>query len=193
MAAMRGRSKTAKAVATWVAATSVGISLSWFGVRPVLDAAVPERLVAFPVAEPTTPLPTPASPRSPRSPAPSTRHGTPSRSAAASRPPRATPQPAPPSASATAAPVPAGLQGWTALGDGQYVRRFQLTGGDVTVRAGYDSVELVSATPRPLYVMTVLPATSNHFTVSFTTILRSSKLDVSWQDSAPVAKTTELP
>jgi hypothetical protein len=85
------------------------------------------------------------------------------------------------------------LDGWTTLGDGEYVRRFQLTGGDVTVRAATDSVELLSAIPRPLYVMTILPAGPNHFIVIFTTILRSSTLDASVLDEAPVIRVTELP
>jgi hypothetical protein len=73
------------------------------------------------------------------------------------------------------------------------VRRFRLIGGDVTIRAGHGSVELVSATPRPLYVMTIMPAGSNRFIVSFTTILRASRLDASWLDNGPVVKVTELP
>jgi hypothetical protein len=87
-------------------------------------------------------------------------------------------------------PVP---EGWSATGDGQYVRTFRLTGGDATVRAGHGAVELVSATPRPGYVMTVTPAGSNPLSVSFTTIMRASKLEVSWRDNAPVAKVSEIP
>jgi hypothetical protein len=73
------------------------------------------------------------------------------------------------------------------------VRRFRLTGGDATVRAGHGAVELVSATPRPGYVMRVSPTGSNPLSVSFTTILRASKLEVSWRDNAPVAQVAEIP
>jgi hypothetical protein len=190
MAAMRGRAKTAKAVVTWVVATGVGISVSWFGVRPVLDAAVPERLVAFPGAEPQTPLHTPAL-RLPGSPAPSSRSVEPTVGASASRSPRPAPRPSS-SGVAASLPVPA-LDGWTATSDGQYVRKFRLTGGDATVRAGHGAVELVSATPRPGYVMSVTPAGSDPLGVSFSMITRASKLEVSWVGNGPVAKTTEIP
>jgi hypothetical protein len=190
MTAMRGGPKTAKAIATWVVATGLGISVSWFGVRQVLDAAVPERLVAFPVAGSQAPLQTPAL-RLPGSPAPGTRSVGPNPSASVSRSPRQPPRPASPSVAASL-PVP-GLEGWTATGDGQYVRQFRLTGGDATVRAGHGAVELVSATPRPGYVMSVTPAGSNPLSVSFTTIMRASKLEVSWRDNAPVATVTEVP
>ncbi|GII25011.1 hypothetical protein Pme01_46080 [Planosporangium mesophilum] len=184
---MRGRSKAAKAIATWLVATSLGISLSWFGVRPVLDAAVPERLVAFPVAEPGSPLPTPA----PRSPSADTRVVPPSHRAVP-RSPKPSARPASPSP-APAPPVRSPFAEWTPLGDGEYVRRFQLSGGDVTVLATDASVELLSATPQPLYVMTILPTGQNHFIVSFTTILRSSRLEISLLDDAPAVTVTEFP
>jgi hypothetical protein len=41
--------------------------------------------------------------------------------------------------------------------------------------------------------MTVMPAGGNRFIVSFTTILRASRLDASWLDNGPVVKVTELP
>jgi hypothetical protein len=192
MTAMLGGSKTAKAVGTWVVATGVGISVSWFGVRPLLDAAVPERLVGFPVAGSQTPGQTPAL-RLPASPASSARSVGVIPSASVSRSPRPAPRPAPPSAAGSASkPPPAG---WTATGDGLYVRKFQLTGGDATVRAGHGTVELVSATPRGGYVMTVTPAGSggSQLSVSFTTIMHASKLEVSWLDDGPVATVTEVP
>jgi hypothetical protein len=85
------------------------------------------------------------------------------------------------------------LQGWTATGDGQYVRKFRLTGGDATIRAGHGDIELVSATPRPGYVMTVTPAGSDPLSVSFSMITRASKVEVSWVGDAPVARVTEVP
>ncbi|MGC9669011.1 hypothetical protein ACNTMW_20940 [Planosporangium sp. 12N6] len=202
MAAMRGPSKSAKAVAIWAAATSIGIGVSWYGVRSVLDAAVPDRLVAFPVTEPHAPLPAPppapaASGSTPNA-APDPWTATPSHSAAAT--PSRSARPAPPSSAppgnTTApapGPAPSAPAGWTPLGNGRYVRSFQLTGGDVTIRAGQGSVELVSATPRPLYVMTVVPDGTDRVTVTFTMVLRSSRLEASWQDSAPVVKITESP
>ena len=64
---MSARWRTAKGVAVWTVATGLGMGVSWVGVRPVLDAAVPDRLVAFPAAAPlsesATPAPRSASPR----------------------------------------------------------------------------------------------------------------------------------
>ncbi|GAA1806926.1 hypothetical protein HC028_20610 [Planosporangium flavigriseum] len=187
---MRGRTKTAKAVATWVVATGVGIGVTWYGVRPVLDAAVPERLVAFPAAGSKTPRQTPAL-RLPASPAPSTRSAGPSPGTPASRSPRPATRPAPPS-SAASPPVPV-PEGWTMTGSGQYVRTFRLTGGDATIRAAHGTVELVSAAPRPGYVMNVTPAGSDPLGVSFSMINRASKVEVSWVDNAPASKVTEIP
>src|SRR2546421_626644 len=62
--------KTAKAVTIWAAATALSIGVAWFGVRPVLDAAVPDRLLAVPGpggGPPSVPPPPPsARPRRPR-------------------------------------------------------------------------------------------------------------------------------
>ncbi|NJC73888.1 hypothetical protein HC031_29860 [Planosporangium thailandense] len=192
MAAMRSGAKTARAAAIWFAATGVGIGVSWFGVRPLLDAAVPERLVAFPVSGLQTAPQTPAVPASSESRPPGTRSAAPRSGVPVSRSPSRTPQPAP-SASVTASPAVPVPAGWTPTGDGRYVRTFRLTGGTATVQAGPDEVALLSATPRPGYVMTVTPAGSDPLRVTFTMILHTSALEVRWDGDAPDASVTEVP
>jgi hypothetical protein len=85
------------------------------------------------------------------------------------------------------------VDGWTPLGDGQYLRSFHLMGGDAVVRAGQASVRLVSATPRPGYTMTILPSGPDRVVVDFATALRVSTLDASWRGNGPAATVTELP
>jgi hypothetical protein len=181
--------KTVRDITGWMLATSVGISISWLGVRAVLDAAVPDRFLALPAAEQGPPV------------VPSTTAITsPTRSAAA-RTPRATPSQAGRSASptasasvpASASALPATVDGWTPLGDGQYLRSFHLAGGDAVVAAGQGSVRLVSATPRPGYTMTILSSGPARVVVDFATTLRISTLDATWGDTGPAATVTELP
>jgi hypothetical protein len=179
MAAMVLGWKTVRAVTIWVAATALSIGVSWFGVRPVLDAAVPDRLVAFPVRE----VDPPSVPPPPTSAGPSGRSSL-SRGGQRSAPPGA-----PPSASTS----PSTVDGWTPLGDGTYLRSFRLVGGEATVRAGRDQVELISATPNPGFVMTVMPGGADRAVVNFTTALHVSTLDAWWQGDAPTARVTEIP
>ena len=171
--------KTAKAVTIWAAATALSIGVAWFGVRPVLDAAVPDRLVAFPVPE----VDPPSVPPPPTSAGPSGRsslsRGGASRSASPSAPP--------------ASASPSTVDGWTPLGDGTYLRSFRLVGGEATVRASPDQVELISATPNPGFVMTIMPSGADRAVVNFTGGLHVSTLDAWWRDGAPTARVTEIP
>jgi hypothetical protein len=176
-----------KAVAAWLVATALGIGVSSLGVRAVLDAAVPDRFLVLPAAE----EPPPAT-------RPTTRPATPSPSATGSRatrpaptsPSSALPSRADPAASTSAQPP---VDGWTSLGDGQYLRSFHLIGGDAVVRAGQGDVRLVSATPRPGYTMTILPSGPDRVVVNFATALHVSTLTASWGAAGPTAETTELP
>jgi len=181
---MRTGWRAVKFVAVWMAATGLAIGVSWFGVRPVLDAAVPDRLMAFPVARPVPP-PSPSTGAIPTG-SPSARGG-----------PRAHPSaPASPTGTGGTVQPPAAPDGWTALGNGRYLRSFRLVGGDATVRAGPGVVDLISATPRAGYAMTVVPTRADRAVVNFTGGPQSSTLDVSWPaDSAdaPQATVTELP
>ena len=179
MAAMVLGWKAVKAVTIWAVATGIGVGVSWFGIRPVLDAAVPDRLVAFPITEVDPPLATP-----PPSAAGPTRSGQSSLSRGGTR------SPAP---SATPSASPSTVDGWTPLGDGRYLRSFRLVGGDATVRASPGLVELVSATPHPGYVMTVMPTRDDRVVLNFAGALRVSTLDAWWQDDAPTARVTEVP
>jgi hypothetical protein len=189
MPAPRPRWKTVniRAVAAWLAATALGIGVSSLGVRAVLDAAVPDRFLVLPAAA----APPPAARLVPRS-------ASPSPSAAGSRgtrPAPTSPPSAPASRPASAAPTSAQppVDGWTSLGDGQYLRSFHLIGGDAVVRAGQGEVRLVSATPRPGYTMTILPSGPDRVVVNFATALRVSTLTAAWSADGPTAETTELP
>jgi len=177
---MRTRWQTFRSVVVWCLATLAGIAVCWWGVRPVLDAAVPDRLVAFPAAE-STPPPG-ASP--PASLAP------PSHSAAASRVPHSVSSTGATSASPTATVV----DGWTRFPDGRFTQTFQLVGGTATLSAQDGVVELLSATPNPGYVMTVSPTGDDRVLINFTGLnLHMSTLDARWSGSAPSAKVTEIP
>jgi hypothetical protein len=182
MAAMRTRWNAASSVTVWAAATLAGIAVCWLGVRPVLAAVVPDRLVAFPATEPAPQVT--QLPGTPPSASPSGRPSS-SRSPSRSVSPSGTP-----SASAT----PIVVDGWTLFPDGQYVRSFQLAGGTATVVANQGKMELLSATPRPGFVMTVVPTADDRVVVNFTGgLLRISTLEARWRDGAPVATVTEIP
>jgi len=183
MAAMRTRWNAASSVTVWAAATLAGIAVCWLGVRPVLAAVVPDRLVAFPATEPAPQVT--MLPGTPPSTSPSARASS-SRSPSRSASPSGTP-----SASAT----PIVVDGWTQFADGQYTRSFQLGGGTATVLASQGKMELLSATPRPGFVMTVVPTADDRVVVNFTGgLLRISTLEAKWRDGGPpLATVTEIP
>jgi hypothetical protein len=196
MSTVDGRRTAWRSVTVWTVATVTGIAVCWWGIRPVLDAVVPDRLVAFPAVSAASPASgVPAVAGSPvTGPAPSV-GPVPSRSAAPHSP--ATPGPSSPAdAGGPAGPavIPSTVDGWTTLPDGGYARTFVLVGGTVTVEAAVGAMTLVSATPRTAYVMTVTPTASDRVVVSFTGLtLHVSTLDARWAAGAPTAKVTELP
>jgi hypothetical protein len=179
----------ARVITAWTLATGIGIIVSWLGVRAVLDAAVPDRFVALPAAEQQPPDRRPADPvtSASRSAGSIGARRTPSPSAAGR------PSTQPSESASVPSTVPSTVDGWLPVGDGQFLRSFQLTGGDVVVRAGPGSVQLVSATPRPGYAMTILPRGSTRVVVDFATALQISTLSVTWQDGRPAAEVIELP
>jgi len=185
---MRTRWQTFRSVVVWSLATLAGIAVCWWGVRPVLDAAVPDRLVAFPAAGAALPVQPPPRPVAPPPVWPS---GSPSaaHSPAGSRSPRAASP-----GTTSASPAATLVDGWTRFPDGHYTRTFQLVGGSATLSARDGVVELLSATPNPAYVMTVNPTGDDRVVVNFTGLnLHMSTLDAHWDGSAPTAKVTEIP
>jgi hypothetical protein len=181
---MRTRWQTFRSVVVWSLATLAGIAVCWWGVRPVLDAAVPDRLVAFPATAPAAPPPPAKTPSQAASSAP------PSRSPSPGHPPRSSFS----SGTASASPTAVVVDGWTKFPDGRYIRTFQLVGGTATLRAQDGGVELMSATPQPGYVMTVNPSGDDRVVVNFTGLnLHVSTLDARWAGSAPTAEVTEIP
>jgi hypothetical protein len=74
------------------------------------------------------------------------------------------------------------------------VRTFELIGGTVTVEAAAGAMNLVSATPKTAYVMTVTPTAADRVVVNFTGLtLHVSTVDARWVGNAPTATVTELP
>jgi hypothetical protein len=171
-----------KPIAIWTAATGLGIGVSWLGIRPVLDAAVPDRLVAVAITEPDTPSTS----------APPAPQGALARVSPRPAPSRTPALPSTPAGAANSAP-PVTPDGWTVLGPGRYLRSFQLAGGNATVQADHGRVELISATPQPGFVMTVTPTDDDRVVVNFTTVLHISTLEAAWADTGPVADVTEIP
>lgn len=181
---MRTRWQTFRSVVVWWLATLAGIAVCWWGVRPVLDAAVPDRLVAFPAADASRPAPAPPRPAAPSSGSPPVSH-----SPAPSRLPRSIPV-----GTTSASPTATVVDGWTRFPDGRFTRTFQMVGGSATLSARAGVVELLSATPNPGYVMTVDPTGDDRVVVNFTGLnLHMSTLDARWDGSAPTAQVTELP
>jgi hypothetical protein len=173
-----------RSAVVWAAATLAGIGVCWWGVRPVLNAAVPDRLVAFPTVSEAPALALPAAPTHLPSPSPSRRSPSPS-------------DPPSPSASAgtpSAPPPPTAVDGWTRFPDGHYTQTFQLVGGTATISATDGTMELVTATPKPGNVMTIAPSAEDRLVVTFTGLrLQVSTVDASWAGGRPTAKVTELP
>jgi hypothetical protein len=167
----------------WCAATAAGIAVCWLGVRPVLAAAVPDRLVAFPANSPpraaTAVVPSQPVTSKPASPSAS---ATPT----GSKSPTKGPSAGPPSSA-----PPKQVPGWTSLGNGAYSRSFQLQGGTVSVRAANGTMELLSASPKTGFVMTVKPTGDGEVDVTFSTLLHVSALDAFWQGGVPTAKVDE--
>jgi hypothetical protein len=174
-----------RTAAVWALATAAGMTVCWWGVRPVLDAVVPDRLVAFPASQPNTVTAPPPSPHRPAA-------------SATARPPssplsRLAPRSAAPSASPSAASLTLTVDGWTVLADGQYTRSFQMVGGSATVRANRGALELAFATPRAGFVMTIIPSATDRVVINFVGGLRISTLNASWLNDAPTATITEIP
>lgn len=77
---------------------------------------------------------------------------------------------------------------------GGYTRTFELAGGTVIVKAVAGTMDLVSATPKTAYVMTVTPTATDRVVVNFTGLtLHVSTLDARWASGTPTSKVTELP
>jgi hypothetical protein len=186
---MRTRWNAVRTVVVWAAATIAGIAVCWWGVRPVLDAAVPDRKVAFPSTlgkspESVAPPPAPSTSRPAHSAGP---HPTPTRSPSRSILPSLGTSTSGPTAS------PQVVDGWTLFSDGTYTRTFQMQGGTATVKAGQGTMTLMSATPKPGFVMAVTPTADDRVVVNFTGLnLHISTLEAKWNGSAPTANVTEV-
>jgi hypothetical protein len=176
----------------WLAATGLGITVSWYGLRPVLDTAVPDRATPLSAADlrNLAPVPVATPPPLPSGPA--------SSGPASSGPASSGPSPAsskPPLARSS--PPARVVDGWTVItesdGSTSYLRTLQSIGGDAAVRVRPGTASLVSATPRPGYTVTVLQPAPTRVVVQFVRQTRMSTVDALWWDDHPFAQVSETP
>ncbi len=174
----------------WVAATALGAATAWVGLRPVLDAAVPDRSVPLSAADvrhlarpSAAPVPVPSLA------GPATATPPPSSSASA-RPGRS------PSVPPASTPPPVVVDGWTVttLPDGtpSYLRSFQVPGGSTVIRMTPGRVYLVSASPNPDYTVTPIQNDPGRLVVQFVATGRSDIVDAIWWNGAPYAQVSHV-
>ncbi|MBN1173439.1 MAG: hypothetical protein JXA67_14805 [Micromonosporaceae bacterium] len=190
------------AVPAWLAATALGIVAAWFGLRPVLDAAVPDRAAPLSAAEVrdlalpsavAVPAPNPSSgtwpagsaspsvsgtPAGPRSPSASARHPSAGAGAGSSTAP------------------PAVVDGWTvttqADGTTSYLRSFQVRGGSTVIRMVPGRVSLVSATPNADHSVQTSQNEPTRLVVQFTATQRYDIVDAMWWNDHPYAQVSRV-
>lgn len=184
----------------WVLATAMGIGVAWFGLRPVLDAAVPDRADPPSAAEvkrlavpPPIAVPAPTRPPSGAS-GPSG-----SASASASRSGSASAVPASPGRSTARPPAsspPVVVDGWTvtteADGSRSYLRSFRVPGGSTVIRMVPGRVSLVSATPSPGYSVTTGQPDPTRLVVQFSASARYDIVDALWWNDHPYAEISNV-
>ncbi len=176
-------------VAGWTLATGAMIGLSWYGVRSVMDSAVPEEphslsvagslpaddSVPSPVTEPSTPSASPSVSAS-ATPSPSATHsatGTPSAPKTSARPPQH-----PPGGS---------FPGQPTISPGRHT--YTVDGGKVVLDIGPSSATFVSATPNPGWSAKWWQETG-WIRVQFTSgDNRASAVFCSWNGHPPVVQT----
>ncbi|MEV1290157.1 DNA mismatch repair protein MutL [Micromonospora sp. NPDC049679] len=185
------------ALTAWGVATAASTGLVWLGLTPVLDTAVPDRVHTraetdlrdalapgpdlIPGPTPRPPTPSAVATRTPSaSPSPSSARTTP-----AERPPR-------PPAASTARTV----DGWTVVdeadGSTSYVRRFEVEGGQTTIRMVPGRVILVTATPKPGFSVDTVQNEPQRLLVRFLAPNRAFLVDAVWWDGRPFAEVSEI-
>ncbi|WP_139307386.1 DNA mismatch repair protein MutL [Micromonospora pattaloongensis] len=184
-------------VTVWAAATAASAGLVWFGLTPVLDTAVPDRVQTVSEAElhdaldaggaaGSTPTPAPPTPTATARPAPSREPGpTPASTTPGGRAPHRV----------DAAP-PSTVDGWTIVeeadGSTSYLRRFEVEGGQTTIRMVPGRVELVAATPRPGFSVATTQNEPQRLLVRFLAPNRAFLIDAIWWDGRPFAEVSQI-
>lgn len=159
-------------LAAWSASTAVAVTLSWLGIRFVLDAGVPEgpRMVAGPtqssaIRTTTTTLATTTA---------TTTTTTAAAVVATAAPTTATVAPT------TTQPLPSENGTWIEQ-DGKpvYLRSFRLHGGVAAISFSPDDMEPISATPRQGFAATV-EQPADAVVVEFTGPGHRSRVEATW-------------
>jgi hypothetical protein len=175
-------------VLAWLVATGLGALIVWIGLRPVLDAAVPDRGVALSAAD-VRRLATPSPVRAPDPVLP------PASGAATGSPHPTSWRPAPvPSSPATptASPSTRVVDGWTvrtgADGAKTYLRSFKVTGGTAVIGMTPGIVYLISATPSSAYTVRTTQVAASRLVVQFLDGNRADTVDAIWWNGAPYSQ-----
>ena len=175
----------------WLVATTLGVAVAWVGLRPVLDAAVPDRAAPLSAADvQRLAVPSAAMVRQPA----------PSASGSAAAPSSPTSAPASPSprrsSQAPLSPAPVVIDGWTvttqADGTVSYLRGFQVSGGSTVIRMTPGRVHLVSATPGPSYSVETNQSDPTRVVVQFTASGTYDIVDAMWWNDRPYAQVSHV-
>jgi hypothetical protein len=174
----------------WILATSVTMGASWLGLRSVLDAATPRRVIPLSATDlrrtppPSTP-PAPGPPRTtpPADPPPSTL----TRPAGNATMPSLTPTP-------SSTPVDPSVSLWVEVSGGLtgrgFQRTFHLEGGDATVFVNQWECRLVSGRAQPGFRLVSTRYDLRSILVSFVSSGHVSRVMVTWRNH-PYAEVTE--
>jgi hypothetical protein len=147
---------------------------SWLGLRSVLDVADPHGPAPLSAADlRRSTAPVPSSTPTPRATVPK---------------PTPTPYPSASSSDPT-------QDGWVEVSDGQgglaFQRTFHLIGGDLTVLSDSHEARVLSARPRLGFYLLTSRYDYRTIVASFVSVLRASKVFVTWRDGGPYAEVTE--
>lgn len=190
------------AVGAWVAATTVGVVVAWIGLRPVLNAAVPDRATALPAADlrhltPAAPQSVPAvSPAVP--PASSAQPpASPTKPASFSAAPSAVAATTTGAATSPAAsPSTSVVDGWTVTtqpnGSQTFLRTFEVPGGTAVVRMVPGKVSLVSATPKADYSVQTSQPDPTRLVIQFVATNRYDIVDAMWWNGHPYVQVSRV-
>lgn len=187
------RSSGAVALA-WFGATTLGVAAAWVGLRPVLDAAVPDRAAPLSAADvrrlaapSVAPIPAPSRPWSSASRASGGALTSPAQQASQRR-----------SAGNSASPRTSTtiIDGWTvttqADGTLSYLRSFKVRGGSTVIKMTPGRVSLVSATPNPDYSVKSTQNELTRLVVQFTATSKYDIVDAMWWNDQPYVQTSQV-
>jgi hypothetical protein len=154
--------RTLGTVGAWLVATGIAILIAWLGVLPVRKAVTGDvNTLSASDARRLAPPRTPSASASPPAPV---RSG----------------------------PVPSGFE---TVPDGKggtaFQRTYEVNGGAATIRFAPGAVDLTATAPAAGFRVSFENRTSAQLIVTFTSPQKFSRIEASWQDDSPQAKTSE--